>query len=296
MEFDSFIDQAWSAHADDPAGTAARIQAEAAALVGAEPQIVALAHLAHHVWGAHLGRWTEGVAYLHSLSTLPVWDAQAPGATAVARFAASLQLAGGLADPRPAQGVSDRIRIGALAAASLGAHHPARAGQLLQEALADVQAGPLPADDPARRALAVAGNNLAAELEEKPQLDEAERALMVQAAQVGRRFWEQAGTWLEVERAEYRLARTWLKAGDAQQAQQHAQACLDLVQAQQAPALEAFFAWEALALCARAQADDDAHAQALQHAAHAFAALAPDDQAWCRATLDQLQGSRPAAA
>jgi hypothetical protein len=70
-------------------------------------------------------------------------------------------------------------------------------------------------DAAAQRALAAAGNNLAAGLEEKPDRDAAGTAGMVAAAQAGVECWRRAGTWLEHERAEYRLARSLLAAGQA---------------------------------------------------------------------------------
>lgn len=45
---------------------------------------------------------------------------------------------------------------------------------------------------------------------------------MLLAAQTARKFWEQAGTWLQVEKAEYRLSMTYLQAGDPGKAWQRA--------------------------------------------------------------------------
>ena len=61
---------------------------------------------------------------------------------------------------------------------------------------------------------AVAGNNLAATLEEKPDRDAFETEGMLTAAQGGLHHWKLAGGWMEEERAEYRLARSLLQAGD----------------------------------------------------------------------------------
>ena len=109
---------------------------------------------------------------------------------------------------------------------------------------------------------------------------------MLQAAAVGRRYWARAGTWLETERAEYRLARCWLAAGDPAQARQHAQACLALVDAQPAPpALERFFACEALALTERAAGQAAAEAAAVDGMRRAFEHLSAEDQVWCQASL-----------
>ena len=91
----------------------------------------------------------------------------------------------------------------------------------------------LPAKAPAIRALAVGGNNLAAALEEKADRDAAETEAMVAAANGALRYWKEAGTWLEEERAEYRLARSppasWRRPWSAIQS---AWRCVDSVQAQ----------------------------------------------------------------
>lgn len=289
VDFDSLLNQAWDQHAGEPAAVADRLAREAPALADSSERVVALAHLAHHVYGAHLGRWANGRALLERLAALPAADASA--AAALARFIASLDLCGGRDDPRTGMAASDRIRVTALAAASLAEHDAARAGGWLAEATADAEAAALSAADPAVRELAVAGNNIAAALEEKAPRTAAERELMIAAAQAGRRWWALAGTWLETERAEYRLAMSWLQAGDAERARRHAQQCLDIVQAHGSVALESFFGHEALARAERAAGDDAAAAQAVAAARSAFDVLDEGDRGWCRATLDKLNAS-----
>ena len=122
-------------------------------------------------------------------------------------------------------------------------------------------------------------------------LGPAQRELMIHAAQVARAQWERAGTWLEVERAEYRLALCWVVAGDPAQALQHARRCDSIVRENGSLPLEVFFAAEALCLPARALGDSALHAAAVGTARQAFDALPLDDQAWCRATLDKLNAS-----
>lgn len=290
MDFDPFLEQAWNDHAHDPAAVAQRLHEHAVALVQTGAQLVPMAHLAQHVLGEHLGRWREGLALLARLGALPVVDDA--GRAALARFDAALRLAGGLDDRRDALAPGDRIRVTALAAGSLAEHDAARAGRLLDEAVAAADAAALPDTDPAHRALAVSGNNLAAALEERPDRSEAQRALMLRAAQVGRRFWALAGTWVETERAEYRLAMSWLQAGDTAQARQHAQNCLEIVRAhpgeQGEVPLEAFFGWEALARVERAAGNTTGHAHAREQAAAWFQRLEAGDQGWCRASLEAL--------
>lgn len=289
MDFDTFLDQAWTDHATDSAAVAMRLNAQALALVGEEAQVLPLAHLAHHVWGEHLGHWQEGLLFLQQLAALPTVGAESAAVQALRRYQASLRLAGGLDDERGQWGPSDSIRITAMAAANLGCHDASRATALLEEALARAEGAALPDQDPAHRALAIAGNGIAGTLEEKAGRSAAETSLMVRAAQVARQYWARAGTWLETERAEYRLAMSWVQAGDLAQARQHAQNCLDIVQANGSPALEDFFGWEALGTVERAAGHAAGHAQALARAGAAFARLDDSNKSWCRASLDKLQ-------
>jgi hypothetical protein len=282
---DTFLEQAWNDHADAADAVADRLP-EALPLAQDDDGVMRLAALAHHVLGEHLGRWSEGLAFLAQLAERGAHGAGA--AAAIARCQASLRLCDGGADERGALGPSDQCRVTAMAAANLAVGDSARAAALLQDAVA--RAGVLPDADPGVRALAANANNIAATLQELAPPAPAQRELMVRAAEIARVQWRRAGTWLEVERAEYRLALCWLAAGDAAQALQHARRCDAIVRENGALPLELFFAAEALGLPARALGDGAGHASALATARQAFDALAPDDQAWCRATLDKLEG------
>ena len=291
MDFDRFIGQGWDHHVKDPAGVAARLHSEGIALLTDAAQIERLAHLAHHVLGEHLGRWQEGLQFQKRLAALPLCEPGGAAAQAVRRFVAGLQLASGVADERATLSPSDRIRVTAMAAASLCDHDTGRAKQLFQDALAQADAAALPDTDPVNRALAISGNSLAGTLEENPQRSEEGRELMILAAQNARRYWAIAGGWLEIERAEYRLAMSWLQAGDLVVARQHAQNCLVIVEANDAPALERFFGWEALGKVDRAAGNNSGHALALGQAETAFAALDEGDIGWCQPSLDKLRAA-----
>jgi hypothetical protein len=289
MDFDSFLDQAWTDHAEQATDVAERLSDPGLALLQQEDQVVPLAFLAQHVHGQHLGRWSEGLAFQQRLAALPLVTAGSATAQSLQRFGAVLKLAGGLADERAGQSASDGTRITAMTAAALGLHDTARARALLVEAMAAIESHALPDGDPAVRALAIAGNNLAGSLEDLPVRSDAERALMILAAETGRVFWARAGTWLETERAEYRLAKTWLKAGDAALAHHHALQCLDIVQAHDNVPLERFFGMEALALAQRAAGHADACAATLAQMRVTFDALDEGDKGWCRPTLAALE-------
>jgi hypothetical protein len=287
MDFNAALAQAWNDHADDPRAVAARWP-ELRSLVTDEPQIERLAGLMHHVHGAHLGEWQAGTAALQSLRALSAFRDDGDSGRSLRRLLASLSLCDGADAPAGALAPSDRIRAGAMAAENLVSHDLARAAALLRQALELAERSALPDDDPMHRTVAAATNNITCALEEKKDRSADERALMIGAAQAARRHWERAGTWLHVERAEYRLAMTWLQAGDPAQARRHAQACLAIVAANDAPVLERFFGWEALGLVERAAGNSVEHANALGMARTAFAELSAGDQGWCRASLDKL--------
>jgi hypothetical protein len=288
MSFEQWLAAAWDAHAADAAGVASRLEPEALRLAASDPELEALARLAHHVYGGHLGRIDAGRALLQRLAAQPA----AGDATraAVRLLDASLALTGG-DEPSAELGRSDHIRVAAMAASNLAERDSVRAAALLQRARAEAEIAGLADGDPALRSLAAAGNNVAVALEEKPVRRDDERALMILAARTGREYWARAGTWLETERAEYRLAKTWLAAGDPVQARRHAQACLQIVREHGDVALEAFYGWEALGCVEAAAGDRAGHAQALAQARAAFERLDADDRGGCREALERLEAA-----
>lgn len=287
MDFDTFIDRAWDDHATDPDAVAHRL-IEALPRVATEPELMRLIDLAHHVHGQHLGAWRAGQTFIERLATLPPFAPEGASGQAMRRCLASLALCGRADADLGALAPSERIRVMAMAATNLAEHDTARAMQLLQQAFSQAEAAGLAAADPTHRALAVAGNGIACTLEEAQPRSAEARALMILAAQTARHHWAIVGTWLETERAEYRLAMTWLQAGDLAQARTHAQNCLEIVAANEGAALERLFGWEALGLVERAAGNASGHAQALAQAREAFAGLAEADKPWCEQSLDKL--------
>ena len=289
MDFNTFVGKAWDEHATDSHAVAQRLS-EGLALVTTEPELTRLMDLAHHVHGQHLRSWQAGSVFIERLATLPTFAPEGASGQALRRCVASLAVCERADAELSALAPSDRIRVAAMAATNLAEHDTARAMQLLQQALGQAEAAGLAAVDPMHRALAIAGNSIACTLEEKTARSADERDLMILAAQTARYHWAIAGTWLETERAEYRLAITWLQAGDLAQARTHAQNCLEIVAANEGAALERLFGWEALGRVERAAGNAAGHAQALLNARTAFAELAAADQAWCAVSIDRLAG------
>jgi len=282
MEIDAFLEAAWADHADQPRAVAARLPG-ALSLVQTAEHIAPYARLVTHVYGEHLGEWAEGVALLASLRAVPAFDGSPAAASVVARSIAALRHAGGERDALA--GLPGDEQIAALAVASAaftGQQAWARASAALADATQRAEAG-LPDGSPALRALAIAANNLAAALEKKADRDSAESSGMVAAAETALRYWTQAGTWLEEERAHDRLARSLLEAGQAEAAIRSAGQCIAVCARNDAPAFERFFGYAALAMAQRQAGNHDAFGAARARALELYEQVAQDERQWCDA-------------
>jgi hypothetical protein len=141
----------------------------------------------------------------------------------------------------------------------------------------------------AHRSLAVGGNNLAAELEEKKDRSDVETRGMLMAARGGLKYWALAGTWLEVERAHYRLARSLLQAGQAMAAVENSQHCVDICVQNKAPAFELFFGQAVLAISHRAAGNLALFEVARTRALSLLEQVDADERVWCEAELAELK-------
>jgi hypothetical protein len=291
--FQAFIDAAWSEHTVDPEGVAQRLSRSGTTLATQPADVLALMRLTGHLWGEHLGRWAEGVAQLRTWAALPAWDGGPSLQDALACHVAALQWCAGRSDAL--KGLSSPQVVTALAyaaAAMTGRKERARAISAYGLAWDEVQdedgLAQWPHEAPVWRALAVAGNNLATELEELPSRSAAETVAMVQAAEGGLMAWRLAGTWLHEERAEYRLSCSLLKAGRPREALVAAQRCAALCQANDAPPFERFFAFAAQAQACRAANDAEGFAARRKEALHWHAQVPADEQQWCESDRQAL--------
>jgi hypothetical protein len=289
MTFDAFLESAWNDHGDRPQEVADRL-ASSLHVVQAAEHIPPFARLVMHVYGEHLGQWDTGIAVLESLRRLPASAGSAAAAGALDRNIATLRYAGGDTTVLEPLSAEDRISVLALAASAFsGRNGMKRAIAAYAEALALAKTG-LPPQSPALRALAVGGNNLAAALEEKKDRDAAETEGMLVAAKGGLAYWILAGTWLEEERAEYRLTRSLLQAGRAKEAIESARRCVDVCVRNDAPAIETFFGYVVLALAQRADGDATAFAASRQQALALLERVPEDEKQWCQSDLADLDG------
>ena len=289
MTFDAFLKLAWNDHADQPQEVADRLAASLH-LVDSPEGIGRFAGLVTHVFGEHLGQWNRGIALLRSLQDLPAWDGGAAIADRLNRAIAVLRYAGG--DSKALESLTPEHRASALAtaaAAFAGQNQFKRAIAAYSEATELADAG-LPSASPAIGALAVGGNNLAAALEGKKDRDAFETEGMIAAARGGLKYWTQAGTWLEVQRAEYRLARSRLQAGQPGAAIESANHCIDICALNNAPPFEQFFAHAVLALAQRAASNLSAFEAARDRALGLLEQVPADQRKWCASELKEIAG------
>lgn len=287
MTFDDFLERAWDDHGDRPQEVADRLAASLH-LVQSPAHVVPFAALVTHVFGEHLGRWSDGIGMLQSLRALPAYDGTPDVAAKVARNVATLRYAAGdRAVLAPLARDEQAAVLAAVAAAFAGRNAFGDAIAAYAAALA-IAADGLDPQSPAIRALAVGGNNLAAALEAAQRRSIAETQAMVVAAESALKYWKLAGTWLEEERAEYRLVRSQLQAGNAAAAVQTATRCLAVCERNAAPAFELFFACAALAMSQRAAGDLAAFAAARARAIAHHDAVAEDARPWCNDDLEAL--------
>lgn len=285
MDFDAFIQAGWTDHADQPREVADRLAASLHRVERAE-QIPPFVGLLTHVYGEHLGLWQQGAILAGRLPDFPGHELST---RAVARACAALRYAGGDTTAMGQLTPEDEVWALGTATSALGGQQ-AYTAAISAYHRATAMADGLPSGSPAFRSLAVAGNNLASSLEEKSPRSDEEAAGMVAAARGGLKYWKLAGTWLEEERAEYRLARSLLQAGEYVEAVKSAGRCVVLCQQHQAPAFEKFFGYTVLAMAHRAVGDRDAFVVAREHARGYFDQLEVEDKPWCEAELKSLAG------
>jgi hypothetical protein len=287
MTIDELLTAGWDDHGDRPQEVADRLAA-ALHLLDAPDHVASFVQLLTHVYGEHLGLWQRGVELLETLRAVPAFGASTVAAEALARGIATLRYADGDAAALDALSAQDRVRALATASSAFaGRNELTRAIAAYAEALRHAGAG-LAAGSPAIRALAVGGNNLAAALEGKANRCALETEAMVTAARAALANWRLAGTWLEEERAHYRLARSLLQAGDAAGAQGSASQCLQVCEQNDAPAFERFFAHAVLALASRGMGNAQAFNSQRETAMRLFGEVPEEMREWCADECKEL--------
>ncbi len=292
--FERTLERAWALHTDSPRAACAKVESAIDAINDSH-EIGAAARFLFHVYGVHFGEWAAGTKALRALRMSAAWQKNSEAERVIRRSLRALELAWADDDGEvdlDKLNASEQVQAYALAAQCLMERgDDVRAMEYLQTAAARAEALDTP-QDPSFRDMAVAGNNIATAYAEFPLLDASQRDQMIVAAHIGRMFWARIGTWLELERAEYRLAKCTLIAGYPALAVTHAQSCLRICDNHKAPALEFFFGVEALTAALAAQGEFSQVARLKEKAASLFVALDEADQRWCRPTLEGIAALR----
>jgi hypothetical protein len=287
MDFQTYLHKSWSEHAKDPQGVAEQFESKFALLVKPE-DVLAFSQLISHVFIEHLCKWREGKQTLTKLLKLPLSEG-ASTQKSLQRSIATMDYLIGDQQEISQHSAADQVRILAASASGFAAAQDiAKAQNTLQKAVSIASAN-LEEKDPAYKPLAMAGNNLASQLEEKINRSAEETSLMLFAAETARTFWERAGTWLEVERAEYRLAHSHLAAGNIAIAIRHAELCQKICEQNSADAMEMFFVVECFAKIYLKQDRRDDFAKALQQMENHLSKLNREENPWCVRALENLK-------
>ena len=289
MIFSEFLSKGWSDHGKTPDQVADSLQA-GLRLATSPDDVIALVNLTAHLYTEHIPRFIEGERQLREFAKSD-YVKGTPAEFAVARAVAAFRMCEGTLDPetdRMGLTPGDLARALGLAASALSGRDSVKSEKFLRLALSLVESLELTSTDGISRGLAIAANNSSATLMELETQTEQQKTFMLLTAEVARKYWELAGTWLEVERAEYYWALRCLKANDPQEARKHAELSLKICTENGSVPLEMFFASEAMARVERAAGSNAFHA-AMEKAVDWFDKISPEDKTWAQASLDKLK-------
>ena len=284
MNFETYIAQAWNDHVTQSPKLAQEFLIHSA-LAENDAQLNRLVGLVAHVMEEHLAEYENGIFILNQLKSNP--QAGPETQKSILRSIAALQVCKENFK-LTSFSKSDQVRILAVASSALSERDLSRAQSLLVQALDLAESG-LEKQDPAYRALAVTGNNLACAFEEKVSRSAEETEFMILAAQIGRKYWELAGSWLEVSWGEHRLTMTYLQAKDFEKALQHAQICVKLCQENKATGLDLFYAYEALASAEKARVNESGFQKAIELMSETLKTLDSADKEKAEMSLQKLR-------
>lgn len=296
-----WVNNGWNDHAEDAQGVMDRF-GDAIALMTEPAHLAPLATLIVHVAANHLGAHAEGLELLDRLSAHGLYSSDDVASLSVVRCRAILHTCSGNAGeaeryaeaghpPGDLPRASTSIRIQATAAGAMmqqGDYEPARRLYLATVQLADY--GPTN-EDPAARALAIASNNIACQLEGRSDRTPDQDDWLELAAKTARIYWAVAGTWVQVKIAEYRLAMTYIALGNGPQAIAHAQLSLALCDENDGAPTDRFFPYEALARAQHLAGDGAAAKEARNCAAAILEGADEDHREWFTESLTALDAA-----
>ena len=283
MTFKEYIKVAWANHAKDPRGLASEFKLNFKLMVS-EEDVLKMAHLIVHVCGEHLGDWQLGLELIKKIKN----NAQIHDKAAMNRFKAILELGNNPQFPINHFSNSDQVQILSMTASALANLGGLKNAEKFLNSANDLIPS-LEGGDPAFKSLAVSGHNVAGVLLELDHLSPVQSQLMIRSAVISRTNWEKAGSWLEVERAEYHLAKVFLKIEKYEDGLKHAKLCREIIKNNGDVPLERFFACEILAEAYKCLKKSEECEKFSNEMKETFPLLTPEDQVWCKESLDKIQ-------
>lgn len=243
MELAALVREGWERHDTEAAGLADDLEANTALVTNAEGANHFL-RLANHTIGEHLQDWPRARRLAEQIANAvdPVGP-ESLGYLAIAQTLAGDAVASALSEARAIAASSTAPlttfathRV-LLVAALASAGRVEDAATLYTAALAIANELPDARDptQPLARSLAVTSNNLASDLLIVADRTAAATDLMQRAAEAAREYWEVAGNWLNVERAESLLATVATDVGDFEKALDHTHTALELIHTNDEP-------------------------------------------------------------
>ncbi|HHF3169367.1 TPA: hypothetical protein ACPJ1O_002699 [Vibrio diabolicus] len=238
-DFDAFMSECWQHHEAQPEQTYAQLET-ALSEVENVSHIERIFALMLHTAIGHLQRPEPFLACLERFDKRNVAESSAlQRSIAVARYFVDGT------DNMELLEEQEQRRVYALISNELSALAQLElASQWLEKAALGMT--PQDAEGPLARSIAITANNLACQYEALAERTDMEKSRMLEAAKLALDYWKVAGGWMKEERAEYRLAMSLLKAGEAGQAKQHAERCEAICQQNGGDAFELFHAHDLL--------------------------------------------------
>lgn len=283
MTFSKYLDESWNLHAADSRKVAESFSSGLNLVTTAE-EMSDMIHLISHVFGEHLGEWQRGIDLLESLKTYPLNLNSEKNLAQIQKSIRIYKLADHQFPEILQLPKADQAAIHAGAAKGYAGLHNAETSKLFLLHALELMDSTNDPKSSAHRDLAIAGNQIAVAFEEKSALSQIEKDYMIFAAQIARKHWEIAGTWMNVERAEYRFAKVFIKTNQSQQALNHALACIEICQKNSAPDLEFFFGYEVVAESQQIAKNLSGFSQAIEKMREHFDKLSEADKQWTEKT------------
>lgn len=286
MKFSDYLNQAWKEHGDQPQKVADNYNT-GISLMTEETEIASMAQLVLHVSMEHLSSPKQAKTAIRSLKDLTVYDENGKSGQSLKRSDAIIDCLESGNEDFSEFSEADQVRIHCLVASlTLGMGQSEKSQSHLEKSLAIYETENDLGE--AIKSLAITGNNMACTLEEMNERDATEDSLMELAALTGRQFWEKCGSWVEVERAEYRLAKTYIQLKNSIKAFEHAQNCVAICKENKADDLEMAFAYECLASIEEHKDNEFGKKQAVEMLQKHFSQVSSEDQEWSRPMLGKF--------